>query len=83
MDTTRIAASDAHSAFEVGVAYTAFDGDLSSPDGLLAALRSVEIVPGRASVYVRLLTPIAKLVQRARGNGRVGNAVEAHIPVGR
>jgi predicted metal-dependent phosphoesterase TrpH len=78
-----IAASDAHSSFEVGVAYTAFDGDLSSPAGLLAALRSVEIVPGRASVYVRLLTPIAKLVQRARGNGRVRNPADTHIGVGR
>ena len=27
--------------------------------------------PGRASFYVRLLTPLAKLVQRGRGNGRV------------
>jgi predicted metal-dependent phosphoesterase TrpH len=66
-----IAVSDAHSAFEVGVAYTALDGDLATAAGLLAALPSAELVMGRASLYVRLLTPIAKVVQRARGNRRV------------
>jgi predicted metal-dependent phosphoesterase TrpH len=66
-----IAVSDAHSSFEVGVAYTVLDGDPSTPAGLLAALAGAEIVPGRASFYVRLLTPLAKLIQRSRGNGRV------------
>lgn len=66
-----VAASDAHSVMEVGVAYTALDGDPSTPAGLLDALRTAEIVPGRASYFVRLWTPIAKVVQRARGNGRV------------
>jgi predicted metal-dependent phosphoesterase TrpH len=66
-----IAVSDAHSSFEVGVAYTAFDGDPSTAAGLLAALATAELVTGRASFYVRLLTPLAKVVQRARGNGRV------------
>ena len=66
-----IAVSDAHSSLEVGVAYSILDGDLSTPAGFLAALQSVELVMGRASVYVRLLTPMAKLVQRARGNGRL------------
>ena len=66
-----IAVSDAHSAFEVGVAYTAFDRDPSTPAGFLAALRDAELVTGRASIYVRLVTPLAKVVQRARGNGRV------------
>jgi predicted metal-dependent phosphoesterase TrpH len=66
-----IAASDAHSVLEVGVAYTALDGDPSTPAGLLAALRSAELVAGRASFAVRLLTPVAKIVQRLRGNGRV------------
>jgi predicted metal-dependent phosphoesterase TrpH len=66
-----IAASDAHSAFEVGVAYTVFDRDPSTAAGLLAALVTAELITGRASMYVRLLTPIAKAVQRARGNGRV------------
>ena len=31
----------------------------------------VEIVPGRASYVVRLFTPIAKGIQRVRGNGRI------------
>ena len=67
----RIAVSDAHSAFEVGVAYTAFDVDPSTPAGLLAALAGAELIPGRASFYVRLLTPLAKGIQRARGNVRI------------
>jgi predicted metal-dependent phosphoesterase TrpH len=66
-----IAVSDAHSAFEVGVSYTALGGDPSTPAGLLAALPGAELVTGRASFYIRLLTPVAKLVQRSRGNGRV------------
>ena len=63
--------SDAHSSFEVGVAYTVLDGDPSTPAGLLAALARLEMVTGRASLYVRLLTPLAKVIQRARGNGRI------------
>ena len=66
-----IAVSDAHSIMEIGVAYTALDGDPSTPAGLLAALRSAEIVPGRASFYIRTWTPVAKLVNRARGNVRI------------
>jgi predicted metal-dependent phosphoesterase TrpH len=66
-----VAASDAHSVVEVGVAYNALDGDPSTPEGLLAALRTLELVPGRASYIVRTLTPISKLVNRARGNTRV------------
>jgi len=66
-----VAVSDAHSLIEVGVAYTALDGDPSTPAGLLAALAEAELVPGRATYLVRLLTPISKVVQRARGNGRV------------
>ena len=66
-----IAVSDAHSVVEVGVAYIAVDGDPSTPEGLMAALTNVELVPGRASYIVRTLTPIAKLVNRARGNRRV------------
>lgn len=69
-----IGVSDAHSAFEVGVAYTAFERDPSTPGGLLAALASAEVVGGRASLYARLLTPLAKVIQRRRGNGRVTGA---------
>jgi predicted metal-dependent phosphoesterase TrpH len=66
-----VAVSDAHSIIEVGVAYTALDADPSTPQGLLAALTNVELVPGRASYIVRTLTPVAKLINRARGNRRV------------
>jgi len=65
-----VAVSDAHTLLEVGVAYTAVDGDPSTPGGLLAALASAELVPGRASYAVRLWTPLAKGIQRVRGRGR-------------
>ncbi len=72
-----VAVSDAHSIMEVGVAYIAVDGDPSTPAGLLAALPSAEIVPGRATYFVRLWTPLAKGVNRLRGNGRVQPADDA------
>jgi predicted metal-dependent phosphoesterase TrpH len=65
-----VAVSDAHSAMEIGVAYLSVDRDPSSPAGLLAALTRVELVRGRATFFVRAVTPIAKLVQMVRGNGR-------------
>lgn len=70
-DLPGVSVSDAHSIMEVGVAYTALDGDPSTPAGLLAALPSAEIVPGRASYVVRLWTPVAKGVNRMRGNRRI------------
>lgn len=66
-----VAVSDAHTVLEVGVAYSILDGDPSTAEGLRAALAGAELVPGRASIIIRLVTPIAKLIQRARGNGRV------------
>lgn len=67
-----VAVSDAHTAMEVGVASTVLHGDLSTPDGFKAALAGPrELITGRASAYVRLLGPAAKLMQRARGRGRV------------
>jgi predicted metal-dependent phosphoesterase TrpH len=66
-----VAASDAHSVLEVGVAYNVVEGDPSTAEGLLAALGTLQLVPGRASYIVRTLTPISKLVNRARGNTRV------------
>jgi predicted metal-dependent phosphoesterase TrpH len=65
-----VAVSDAHTVTEVGVAYTVLDGDPSTPAGLLAALLTGELVTGRASYVVRIWTPVAKGVQRLRGNGR-------------
>jgi hypothetical protein len=70
-DLPGVAVSDAHSVMEVGVAYTALDGDPSTAAGLLSALGTAEIVPGRASYAVRLWTPLAKGIQRARGNRRI------------
>lgn len=71
MGLPAVAVSDAHSVLEVGVAYTAVDVDPSTPEGLLAALTNVELVAGRASYIVRTFTPVAKLINRARGNRRV------------
>ena len=70
-----VAVSDAHSAMEIGVAYVALDGDPSSPAGLLAALPEAELVSGRATFFVRLVTPVAKVVQAIRGNGRKANVL--------
>jgi len=66
-----VAVSDAHSLLEVGVAATRLVGDPSTPAGLLAALPTATLVTGRATYFARTLTPFAKLVQRARGRGRV------------
>jgi len=60
-----VAVSDAHTTVEVGVASTVLEGDPSTPAGLRAALRGpVSLQTGRASLYVRLATPAAKLVKR-------------------
>jgi predicted metal-dependent phosphoesterase TrpH len=66
-----LCASDSHTVFEVGVSYNIVQGDPSTPAGLKAALLSgVDIQPHRASYYVRAWTPVAKLIQSMRGNGR-------------
>ncbi len=70
-----IAVSDAHTVLEVGVAQTAFDTDPSTPAGLLSALPTARISPGRATYFVRLATPFAKVVHRVRGNRRPPVAV--------
>jgi predicted metal-dependent phosphoesterase TrpH len=70
-----VAVSDAHAVLEIGVAYVALDGDPSTADGLRAALATADLVTGRATVFVRAVTPIAKLVQRARGNGRMASRI--------
>jgi len=66
-----VAVSDAHTTIEVGVAYTILDGRPATPGELLAALPGARLVPGRASYIARLVTPVAKVIQRARGRGRV------------
>lgn len=72
-----VAASDAHTVLEIGVAYTVLDGDPSTPAGMLAALPNARLVTGRASLAVRLWTPFAKGLQRVRGNGRTSSGAEA------
>jgi predicted metal-dependent phosphoesterase TrpH len=65
-----VVASDSHTVMEVGVAYNAVTVDPGTPEGLLAALRGVDLHPGRATFYVRAWTPLAKMIQSLRGNGR-------------
>jgi predicted metal-dependent phosphoesterase TrpH len=72
-----VAVSDAHTLLEVGVAYTVLDGDPSTAAGLLRALPTAELVRGRATFFVRGVTPLAKVVQRLRGNRRVPPASSA------
>ena len=66
-----VASSDAHSLLEVGVAYTILDGDFETADGLRGLLADADLIMGRGSYLVRVWTPVAKLIQRARGNRRL------------
>jgi predicted metal-dependent phosphoesterase TrpH len=66
-----VAVSDAHSVLEVGVASTRLVGDPSTPEGLRAALRTTDLQPGRATYLARAVTPVAKFVNRLRGNARI------------
>jgi hypothetical protein len=66
-----LCASDSHTVIEVGVSSNGVHGDPSTAAGLLAALTTVEIHPARATFYVRAWTPLAKMIQSARGNGRI------------
>jgi predicted metal-dependent phosphoesterase TrpH len=65
-----VCASDSHTVLEVGVSYNVVRGDPGTPAGLLEALASLGMRPGRASFYVRAWTPLAKTIQSIRGNGR-------------
>ena len=65
-----LAASDSHTVVEVGVSYNAVQGDPSTPAGLLAALGAIDMHPAHATFYVRAWTPLAKIIQSTRGNGR-------------
>jgi predicted metal-dependent phosphoesterase TrpH len=60
-----VAVSDSHTTLEVGLATTAMTGDPSTADGLKLALAGeLQLVTGRASRYVRVVTPIARLLNR-------------------
>lgn len=66
-----VAVSDAHTVMEVGVAYTVADAPLDTVDEMRAALQTTRLVTGRASRLIRAGMPVAKVVQRMRGNRRV------------
>jgi predicted metal-dependent phosphoesterase TrpH len=65
------ASSDAHSVMELGVAQTIVPGIVDGPATLLALLVDATIIKGRASYLVRGWTPMAKVLQRSRGNRRI------------
>ena len=69
-----VAASDAHTVMEVGVAYVVLDGPIETAEDLrraLLGLAPASLVRGRGSLLVRGFMPVAKAVQRLRGNRRV------------
>ena len=69
-----VAASDAHTVMEVGVAYTILDGSPDDATAMRAALSGSRLVTGRASRLIRAGMPLAKLVQRLRGVRRLSLA---------
>jgi predicted metal-dependent phosphoesterase TrpH len=69
-----VAVSDAHTVLEVGIAYTILEGPINSADELRNALKSAQLVTAKGSRAVRMQMPIAKLIQRLRGNRRVAPA---------
>jgi hypothetical protein len=66
-----VASSDAHTLMEVAVAYTIFEGPIDTAEQLRAVLPDARLVISRGSRLVRLGMPVAKLVQRMRGNRRM------------
>jgi predicted metal-dependent phosphoesterase TrpH len=74
-DLPGVASSDAHSVVELGIATTVLTGTFSTAAELRELLPTATMLTGRASYYVRLWTPVAKLVQRMHGNARIKPAV--------
>jgi predicted metal-dependent phosphoesterase TrpH len=67
-----LAASDAHTLMEVGVAYTIFEGPIDTADEFRSALAAgPHLVTSHGSRLVRLGMPFIKAVQTMRGNRRV------------
>ena len=66
-----VAASDAHTIVEVGVAYTIADAPLDTAQQFRDSMAGFRFVTARGSRLVRLGMPLAKLIQRLRGNTRV------------
>jgi predicted metal-dependent phosphoesterase TrpH len=69
-----VAVSDAHTLVEVGVAYTILPGAITDAATMRVALANAQLVTARGSRIVRLGMPVAKLIQRLRGNRRVATA---------
>lgn len=70
-----LAASDAHTIMEVGVAYTILDGPIDTPEQFRAALAAgPRLVTSHGSRLIRLGMPVAKAINRLRGNKRVSVA---------
>lgn len=65
-----VAVSDAHSLRELGVAGIVLPGSFTTAAELLALLPDAELVTGRAPYYVRLWTPIARVLNKLSGKGR-------------
>ncbi|HVM29990.1 MAG TPA: PHP domain-containing protein [Candidatus Limnocylindrales bacterium] len=66
-----VAASDAHTLMEVGVAYTAVEGHITNAAQLRAAFAQANLVTGRSSRLIRAGMPLAKGLQWLRGNRRL------------
>ncbi len=69
-----VATSDAHTIIEVGIAYTVLQGPIGSAEELRRALRAADgssLITQHASLLVRGFMPVAKAVQRMRGNRRL------------
>lgn len=69
-----VAGSDAHTILEVGVAYTIADAPIDTAQQFRDEMTGFHLVTARGSRLVRLGTPLAKLIQRLRGNSRVQRA---------
>jgi predicted metal-dependent phosphoesterase TrpH len=77
-----VASSDAHSVTELAVAYAVFGARFTTAAELKALLPPVSLVTGRASYLVRGWTPVAKGIQRLRGNHRIRPGAPAAREVG-
>ena len=65
-----VAASDAHSVMELGLATTVLSAPFSTAQELRALLAGATWTGSRTAYALRAWTPLAKLVQAARGNRR-------------
>lgn len=66
-----VASSDAHSVLELATAQTVLPGPFETAAELRALLPAATIVAGRGAYLARAWTPVAKAIQRTRGNGRI------------